>query len=148
MSRRELTERLAVELIRQFEGVSLTAYQDSGGVWTIGWGHTTGVKPGTTITLEQAEGLLKKDLTPLLDLVEAAGIPAAAAAALVSFGYNAGRTRLMRAMQMLPEEAAAYMSQIVRDRKGNILRGLVRRRGLETALLLAGMENYDTVRSA
>jgi GH24 family phage-related lysozyme (muramidase) len=148
MSRRELIERLAVELIRQFEGVSLTAYQDSGGVWTIGWGHTTGVKPGMTITLEQAEGLLKKDLTPLLDLVEAAGIPAAAAAALVSFGYNAGRTRLMRAMQMLPEEAAAYMSQIVRDRKGNVLRGLVRRRGLETALLLAGMENYDTVRSA
>jgi len=148
MSRRELTERLAVELIKQFEGVSLTAYRDPGGVWTIGWGHTTGVKPGMSITAEQAEKLLKQDLTPLLDLVEAAGIPAAAAAALVSFGYNAGRTRLLRAMQMPPEEAVAYMSQIVHDRKGNMLRGLIRRRAIETALLLAGMENHDTIRSA
>jgi len=148
MSRRELIERLAVLLIKQFEGVSLTAYRDPGGVWTIGWGHTTTAKPGMSITAEKAEELLKQDLKPLLDLVDAAGIPAAAAAALVSFGYNAGRARLLQAMKMSPEEAATYMSQIVRDRTGNVLRGLVRRRAIETALLLAGLENRDTVRSA
>jgi lysozyme len=145
MSRRELIERLAVELIKHFEGVSLTAYRDPGGVWTIGWGHTTNVKPGMTITVEQAEKLLKQDMKPLLDLVDAAGIPAAAAAALVSFGYNAGRTRLLHALQLPPEKAAEYMSQIVRDRTGNVLRGLIRRRAIETALLLAGMEKHGTV---
>ena len=60
----------AVNLIKQFEGCRLTAYQDSVGVWTIGYGTTnadksiTGltIKKGTKITQAQAEHFLLKSL--------------------------------------------------------------------------------------
>ena len=49
--------------IKKFEACPLTAYQDSVGVWTIGYGHTAGVKKGDKITQYQAEQFLKEDLT-------------------------------------------------------------------------------------
>lgn len=36
-------------LIKRFEGCRLTAYQDSVGVWTIGYGHTLDVSKGRTL---------------------------------------------------------------------------------------------------
>ena len=48
--------------LQEFEGCSLTAYQDPAGVWTIGTGHTRGVKPGQVITQAQADQLLRGDL--------------------------------------------------------------------------------------
>ena len=52
-----------IDAIKRFEGCQLTAYADSGGVLTIGYGHTKGVKKGDKITAYQAEQLLKEDLT-------------------------------------------------------------------------------------
>ena len=50
-------------LTEQYEGCRLTAYQDQVDVWTIGYGHTgADVTPGLTITLQQAETLLAKDV--------------------------------------------------------------------------------------
>lgn len=54
-----LVGKLAVD-----EGLELEAYPDpwsKGPPWTIGHGHTGGVKPGDTITLEEARGLLAVD---------------------------------------------------------------------------------------
>ena len=51
-----------IDAIKRFEGVRLQAYPDSGGVWTIGYGHTKDVKKGDHITQYQAEQLLKEDL--------------------------------------------------------------------------------------
>ena len=51
-----------IDHIKRSEGVSLTAYQDSAGIWTIGYGHTAGVKKGDKITAYQAEQFLKEDL--------------------------------------------------------------------------------------
>jgi GH24 family phage-related lysozyme (muramidase) len=57
-----------LQKIKGFEGGQhLTAYQDTGGVWTIGYGHTGDVngKPvtaGMTITQDQADQLLPGDL--------------------------------------------------------------------------------------
>ena len=51
-----------INAIKKFEACSLTAYQDSVGVWTIGYGHTAGVKRGDKITQYQAEQFLKEDL--------------------------------------------------------------------------------------
>ena len=51
-----------IAAIKKFEGVRLTAYQDSVGVWTIGYGHTAGVKKGDKITEYQAEQFLRDDL--------------------------------------------------------------------------------------
>lgn len=51
-----------IDAIKRFEGCRLAAYQDSVGVWTIGYGHTAGVKKGDKITQYQAEQFLKEDL--------------------------------------------------------------------------------------
>ena len=51
-----------VELLTHFEGLKLEAYQDSVGVWTIGYGHTKGVTPSMKITEAQANNLLKTEL--------------------------------------------------------------------------------------
>ena len=60
-----------VQLIKKFEGLRLTAYQDSVGIWTIGYGTTRingrGVQPGETCTKEQAEQYLKDDLNKVAE---------------------------------------------------------------------------------
>lgn len=123
---------LAGSLIRVFEGVRLTAYQDSGGVWTIGFGHTSpaggDTLEGLAITMEQAEGLLQKDAAPLFALVDKE--PLVAAAAYISFGYNCGRGALEAVL-----EGKAKLSNFIHDRHGNVLLGLVARRALEQALI-------------
>ncbi|MCU6199103.1 lysozyme [Citrobacter cronae] len=50
---------------KKHESCKLSAYKDGGGVPTIGWGHTRGVKMGQTITAEQAEALFDADLEPV-----------------------------------------------------------------------------------
>lgn len=53
----------AIDFIKAEEAKRLTAYQDGGGVWTIGYGHTgPEVKRGYTITDAQADSDLDKDL--------------------------------------------------------------------------------------
>ena len=52
-----------LSLIKKFEGCRLEAYKCSGGVWTIGYGHTENVNEGDTITQEKADKLLKSDKT-------------------------------------------------------------------------------------
>lgn len=54
--------KTGLALTEQFEGCKLLAYQDGGGVWTIGYGHTIGVKAGDTCTQEQAEAWLLQDV--------------------------------------------------------------------------------------
>ena len=58
----------AEKLIAKFEGLRLKSYQDSGGIWTIGYGSTkdpfTGiaVKEGQTISKATALEWLKKEI--------------------------------------------------------------------------------------
>lgn len=51
-----------IELLKEFEGLRLKAYQDSVGVWTIGIGHTKDVKAGDVITYQQAINFLYQDI--------------------------------------------------------------------------------------
>lgn len=51
-----------IAAIKKFESCVLTAYQDAKGVWTIGYGHTAGVKKGDKITYYQAEQFLREDI--------------------------------------------------------------------------------------
>jgi lysozyme len=56
-----------ITLLQKWEGCRLRAYQDGGGVWTIGWGHTSVAGPpevtkGMIITQEEADAILRKDL--------------------------------------------------------------------------------------
>lgn len=51
-----------IEFIEKLEGVRFEAYKDSGGIWTIGAGHTGGVKEGDVATPEQVDQWLEEDL--------------------------------------------------------------------------------------
>jgi lysozyme len=51
-------------LTMAFEECRLTAYQDPGGIWSVGWGHTgPDVSPGLVITQWRADLLLDEDLS-------------------------------------------------------------------------------------
>jgi len=57
-----------LDLVKQFEGLRTEAYRDPVGVWTIGYGTTTGalpglvVGPGMKISERQAEDYLRRTL--------------------------------------------------------------------------------------
>ena len=51
-----------LHLTEQFEGCRLKSYQDQNEIWTIGYGHTYGVRQGMTCTQYQAEQWLSDDV--------------------------------------------------------------------------------------
>lgn len=51
-----------VTLVKSFEGCRLTAYKDPAGVYTIGYGHTAGVKRNQRISQATANYFLAEDL--------------------------------------------------------------------------------------
>ena len=62
-----VTSDRGLALIKEFEGLELEAYPDPGNKvtgepWTIGYGHTVGVRRGDTCTEEQATEWLREDL--------------------------------------------------------------------------------------
>lgn len=57
------SSNVLINRIKRFEQLRLTAYQDSKGVWTIGYGHTSGVRKGDRISEQRAEELLLGDLS-------------------------------------------------------------------------------------
>ena len=131
-------------LIRQFEGLRLSAYKCPAGVPTIGWGTTKGVKMGQTITKDEADRLLIEDAQRFADHVKAlVKIPLNQnqVDALISFVYNIGphafakSTMLKLINQRLFEDAA---NQFLRWNKANgePLAGLTRRRMAERDLFL------------
>lgn len=64
-----------IELIQEFEELRLDAYQDGGGVWTIGWGHTRGVQEGDRISISQADEFFREDVNDVeRDLHEWLGV--------------------------------------------------------------------------
>ena len=82
------------KLIENFEGLRLHAYEDSGGVWTIGYGHTgPDVHPGLSIMQARAEELLENDLKAAENGVSEAlhvTVNPNQFAAMVSLAYNIG----------------------------------------------------------
>ncbi|MCA5011436.1 MULTISPECIES: lysozyme [unclassified Enterococcus] len=133
-----------VTLVKQFEGLRLTAYQDSAGVWTIGYGHTKGVYAGMSITQAQAEAFLKEDL-----LTHASGIFKYVKVqlnqnqfdALASFHFNLGpdilyNSPLLSYLNSQQWQAAATEMKRYVYSNGQILQGLVNRRAAEAALFL------------
>lgn len=82
-------------LIKRFEGCKLFAYQCSAGIWTIGYGHTVGVKKGDKITMEQADKFFETDIK-LFEMALNKAISGLSPItqnqydALLSLAYNAG----------------------------------------------------------
>lgn len=83
----------SLQEIAKREGLRLLAYKDSGGTWTIGYGHTEGVKAGDVITDAQALAYLKSDLGVAEDCVSSTvtvSLSDSQYGALVSFCFNIG----------------------------------------------------------
>jgi lysozyme len=57
------TNKNGYDLIKESEGLRLHSYQDTGGIWTLGYGHTGGVQPNQTITEIRANELLTQDVS-------------------------------------------------------------------------------------
>ncbi|MBO5523436.1 MAG: glycoside hydrolase family protein [Roseburia sp.] len=140
------TSQAGVNLIKSFEGCRLTAYQDSAGVWTIGYGHTSGVKKGMTITEAQAEAYLKGDLGTAENAVNGKvtySIKQNQFDALVSFTYNVGSgnfgsSTLLKKLNQGDITGAANEFDKWNKAGGKVLEGLVRRRAAEKAMFLNG----------
>ncbi|HAS1047769.1 TPA: lysozyme [Enterobacter cloacae] len=144
------TSDKGIALIKQFEGCKLTAYQDSVGVWTIGYGWTQPVdgKPiraGMTIKQETADRLLKTGLisyeSDVSRLVKV-GLTQGQFDALVSFTYNLGARSLSTSNLLRKLNAGDYAGaadEFLRWNKagGKVLNGLTRRREAERALFLS-----------
>lgn len=133
--------------LKQWEGLRLTAYKDSGGVLTIGYGHTgPDVKAGMTITEAQAEMLLMRDLSRFEQSVErSVKVPLTdnQFGALVSFAYNVGTSAFEGSTLLKKLNAGDYSSvpsQLARWNKvgGKVLAGLTNRRAAEAGLWATG----------
>lgn len=59
-----------LDIIKRFEGMRFVAYQDSKGIWTIGYGHTKGVQKGDVVTQAEADAFLKDDLSEVEFAIE------------------------------------------------------------------------------
>lgn len=127
-------------LTEQFEGCDLTAYQDSGGVWTNGYGNTHGVVPASTITRQQAIADLHANIqNSVNDVNELVTVQLTQGEfdALVDFDFNLGRGNLATSTLLKLLNAgdfAGAAGQFDRwDRcDGKVLAGLLRRRQAET----------------
>lgn len=145
-----ISER-GIDLIKQFEGVRLHAYDDGVGVVTIGYGHTKGVRWGDRITQDEAENLLQQDLVAFERCVaDAVDVPLTQSQfdALVSFAFNVGCGALRRSTLRSVLNAGDYegaADQLLRWNRGGgrVLRGLVRRREAERALFLYGVGDAE-----
>lgn len=137
-----------IKLIKHFEGLRLEAYKDVTGLPTIGYGHTQGVKLGTSISQYDANALLQADLNYHEDQVNAlvfAAINNNQFDALVSFSYNEGPVKLKGSTLLRhlnsgsPLAAANEFSKWIYA-GGVIDQGLVKRRACEKVLYLTPMD--------
>ena len=134
-----------LNLIKAFEGLYLESYQDSVGIWTIGYGHIQDVNQGMKITVSQAEQILKEDLFRYETAVEEAvtvTINENQFAALTSFCFNLGASALFKStlLKLLNQgQFAEAANEFPRWDKagGQSLLGLSRRRRAERALFLS-----------
>ena len=131
-----------LELIKRFEGFRGEAYLCPGDVWTIGYGHTEGVREGDTCTTAEAEQWLRADLRVAERAVaESVRVPLTdnQFAVLVSFAFNCGAGNLRRSTLLQELNKGHYFAVATELPKwnmagGQVQAGLVRRRAAEVEL--------------
>ena len=140
------TSDKGIDFIKGFEELRLEAYLDGGGVPTIGWGHTKGVKLGQTITLEQAEKFIREDLQEAELCVERQvpyGLAPHQFDALVSLVFNIGvtaftKSTLLKKLDQNDIQGAADQFERWCFDNGKKVKGLLRRRLAEKQIFLEG----------
>ena len=136
------TGQAGLNLIKQFEGCRLKAYKCPAGVWTIGYGHTAGVKAGQTITQARADRMLVEDVERFEKNVnkyyEKYRWSQSEFDALVSFAFNLGSIDKLTAGGTRSREVIAEKMLQYNKAGGKVLAGLIRRRQKERELFLNG----------
>lgn len=137
------------QLIKEYEGLKLQAYECQAGKLTIGYGHTCGVKKGMVITLQEAERLLDEDLRGVQRYVNSLKVCRNINQfdALCSFVFNLGysalggstllkKIRTNRPMAEIQAEFEKWVYVRIDGRK-MASTGLIRRRHCEAELFAA-----------
>lgn len=133
---------IAADFIARWEGFRREAYKCPAGVWTIGYGHTKGVKEGDEISPAEAEQLLVEDLTAIADdLNRLVNVPVSEGQyiALLSLAFNIGGTALKKSTLLFHlnhkryDEAAEEFDKWIYA-GGKVSEGLKRRRAAERKL--------------
>ena len=136
------------DLIKEFEGCKLVAYQCSAGRWTIGYGNTfwedgRPIKPGDRITQERAEKLLDiilKDFSDRIEKTIKTILTENQKSALLSFTYNVGianlqKSTLLKKVNFNPNDPTIRLEFMKWNKAGGkVLNGLTRRREAEANL--------------
>lgn len=130
---------LASALVKEFEGLALSAYKCPAGVWTIGYGHTGDVHGGERVSIHQADAILTSDLeATALRLRQAVKVPVTQGQfkALLSFAFNVGAnackgSTLLEKLNAGDEGGAAVEFTRWVYAGGKKLPGLVKRRARE-----------------
>ena len=139
-----------VDLICEFEGKRLAAYDDGVGVWTIGFGtikypNGVRVKKGDTCTLDQAKEYMRHDLIEFEHTVNSSvKVPLNQNQfdALVSLAYNIGSnafksSTLVKKLNTGDIRGAADQFDVWVNAGGKRMQGLVNRRDREKLLFLS-----------
>lgn len=127
-------------MVRHFEGFRPVAYKDMGGIWTIGYGFTDGVKPGDTISMIDANERLRAELEEHAQIVRDAipDVPLSQGQfnALVSYTYNIGRLLETLLAKLKARDYAGAQAEIPRACRvdGKPVKGVYRRRLAETCM--------------
>lgn len=137
----------ATSLIKEFEGCKLEPYQDSGGIWTNGYGNTVGVNPHESITQEQADLDLSRNIKIAIQRIRTyitAPLNQNQLDALTSLVFNLGvaplKGTLGRLLNARDYHGAAEQFTLWIHCQGKVLQGLVTRRAAEKALFLTSTQ--------
>lgn len=137
MMKRKLSQN-GLKLIKKYEGCRLNAYKDIGGVWTIGYGHTKGVKKGDTISQSQADAFLLEDCTTFVNHVNRYTnryqLNQNQFDALVSFAYNIGSINQLTKNGTMSINEISKRIPLFCNCNGKKVTGLVNRRNSEKIL--------------
>jgi lysozyme len=135
-------------LVSSFEGCELKAYHsplDPPDVWTIGFGHTNGVKKGDSITLMDAYRFLDGDLREAetwVNRLVMVDLTQHEFDALVDFTFNVGGVRLQQSTMLKLINAGDFVTAAKEFEKWDIASGkhcagLLARRKAEESLFNA-----------
>jgi len=139
-----------LDAIKAFEGLRLDAYPDpatGGEPWTIGWGHTGGIKQGDRITLEEAETYLMGDVEECHDaILGCVKVPLTDGQlwSLTSFAFNLGIQALKDSTLISFLNQGNYLAAADQFPRwifanGKPMTGLISRRSAERAMFMEGV---------
>lgn len=132
----------AYELIKQFEGLRLEAYLCPAGIWTIGYGHTSGVSPNSFITIQEADEYLHRDVAAIEMQLNKLNLSLRQCQwdAIVSFVFNVGignfKASTLLAKILINPDDNSIIDEFLRwvYANGKVMRGLQKRRLTEMKL--------------